>query len=157
MCSSEQEMRDVEAQREEWGVWGGRVGRKGVNQGRHLCFQTSLPFTSCRYAHDGHLTRKEGAGLHSHLPKTTWELSMYQPHVPMPPGLALALQLVFPQCLQNLGGLISPPSPILSLIFFILSFPVPREAGSSLYPRRWPAAWVAGPQAGAVLMSEVSE
>lgn len=32
----------------------------------------------------------------------------------------------------------------------------PREAESSLYPRRWPLTQVAGPQAGTLLMSDVS-
>ena len=48
---------------------------------------------------------KEGAGLHFHLPKSTRELYLSKGHVQMSPELTLALKLLFPQYLQNLGVL----------------------------------------------------
>lgn len=67
-------------------------------------------------------------------PPAPWELQLYKARVPMSPEHGLVLQPAFPWCLQNLGGFLSPPSPILSLMFFTLSFPASREAGRPLMP-----------------------
>ena len=51
------------------------VGSSGWGWEVDFFFQTSpLPFTSSEYDRCDHLTHKEGAGLHLHVPKCTWDL-----------------------------------------------------------------------------------
>lgn len=124
---------------------GSRGWRWGITQGRNFFFLTSpLPFISSKSVHYDHPTHKEGAGLHFCVPKSTWEPWICKAHVLMFPELALALELLFPQCLQNLGRLHLTTKSHPQAHVFILSFLAPTEAGSSLYPRRWLPAWVVG-------------
>ena len=59
-----------------WGAGSKKVssmGSRGWGRGMNFFFQTSpLLFTSSKYDHYDHLTHKEGAGLHFHVPKSTW-------------------------------------------------------------------------------------
>lgn len=71
-------------------------------------------------------------------------------------NLPLPSNFYFPSAFRPQRDFISPLNPILSLMFVILSFLAPREAGSSLYSRRWPPAQVAGAAGWDTPMSEVS-
>lgn len=50
-------------------MWGGRVGGKGINQGRRLFFQTSLPFTSSELLTTVTLLTKRGQDFILTVPK----------------------------------------------------------------------------------------